>query len=135
MLTTHTIKREKLAERQKAAAKYKKELRKKATKFEKKAFSKLQLLYPTTIFQKEFLRGGRFYIVDFYIPAPNGIIIEIDGSHHFKGEQRRYDKMRDEYLRSQGFIVIRISNNSVDYIDFQTLIESAKKKRNEKKQS
>lgn len=135
MVTTHTIKREKLAERQKAAAKYKKELRKKATKFEKKAFSKLQLSYPTTVFQKEFLRNGRFYIVDFYIPSPHGVIIEIDGAHHYKGEQRKYDKVRDEYLRSQGFIVIRISNSSVDYIDFETLIETAKKKRHEKRQS
>ena len=135
MVTTRTIQQERLASRQRAAAKYKKELRKNATKWEKRAFSKLKLTYPSTIFQKEFIRDGKMYIVDFYIPSPYGVIIEIDGAHHYKKDQRAKDKERDNYLKSQGFIVIRVSNDSVDYLDFQTLVETAKKRRNDKTQS
>ena len=51
------------------------------------------------------------YIVDF-VSFDNRLVIELDGSQHF--DNAEYDKKRDEYLRSQGFEVIRIWNNDID---------------------
>ena len=52
------------------------------------------------------------YIVDFYCPALK-IIIEIDGySHTEKGEEEK-DKIRQKYLESLGFKVIRYTNGEI----------------------
>jgi very-short-patch-repair endonuclease len=127
MVTTKTIKKEKFAAKQSSAAKYQKKLRKKPTIWEKKVFSILKVHFPQTIFQKTFFTKTGFYIVDFLIPVPYNVIIEIDGSHHYKGDMIRKDKVRDEYLEGLGYIVLRIKNKEVDCIDFKTLIETAKK--------
>ena len=63
------------------------------------------------------LRGFRFYrqriignyIVDFYCPNAK-IVIELDGSHHYKDNQKEYDQERDHYLNTEGFKVLRYSN-------------------------
>lgn len=50
------------------------------------------------------------YIADFYVPAWK-LVIEIDGSFH---EQRAdYDRRRSEWLREQGYRVIRLRNDDV----------------------
>ncbi len=36
------------------------------------------------------------------------LIIVVDGSRHFTEEERRYDMRRDQYLREEGYIVLRI---------------------------
>ena len=52
------------------------------------------------------------YIADFFVPPDT--VIELDGSQHFseKGEER--DKIRDEFMRSQGYTVLRYANSDVD---------------------
>lgn len=125
------IKKEKLAQRQRAASKCKKQLRKKATKWEKRVFAKLKLDFPKTIFQKSFLSENSFFIVDFYIPFPYGVVLEVDGNHHYKGDQLIKDNLRDKYFRDRGFIVLRVRNSEVDHVCFKTLIETAKKRKNE----
>ena len=67
----------------------------------------------------EYLRncGARFlrqkiignYIVDFYCPSKN-IVIEIDGGQHFEPDALEKDKVRDEYLKMLGLIVLRYNN-------------------------
>ena len=49
------------------------------------------------------------YIVDFYCHSVN-TVIELDGSQHYKDENRAADKLRDEYLKSHGMVVLRYSN-------------------------
>lgn len=64
--------------------------------------------------QKGFLAktNRRFYIVDFYIPKPVKLVIEIDGPYH--QNQLTYDQERDEYFRKIRKIdVLRIPNESV----------------------
>ncbi len=66
------------------------------------------------------LRGLKFrrqqpigkYIVDFMCCYPK-IIIELDGGQHNDDDSIEYDKKRDEYLRAQGFHIIRIWNDAV----------------------
>ena len=53
------------------------------------------------IFQKAFLKDY-YCIVDFYLPKPYGICIEIDGSIHDTIRQRTKDYWRDKYLASRG---------------------------------
>ncbi len=71
------------------------------------------------------LRGGQLgvkfrrqhsighYIVDFFA-AEASLVIEIDGESHCVTEAaREYDRVRDEYLCSLGFHILRISNHDV----------------------
>lgn len=71
------------------------------------------------------LRGHRFhgfqfkrqvpigpYIVDFSCHARK-LIIELDGGHHQLPDVKRYDSQRDEFLRTEGYIVLRINNSEL----------------------
>jgi len=49
------------------------------------------------------------YIVDFVCFSAR-LIVEADGSQHI---DNKYDAMRDAYLRSQGFRVLRFYNNDI----------------------
>lgn len=47
------------------------------------------------------------YIVDFYVKAL-GLIIEIDGSSH--NDREEYDSRREDFLKSLGLVIFRISD-------------------------
>jgi very-short-patch-repair endonuclease len=49
------------------------------------------------------------YIVDF-VAYEKKLVIELDGGQHYESED---DKVRDEWLQSQGFTVVRFWNNEV----------------------
>ena len=53
------------------------------------------------------------YIVDFYI-AEAKLVIELDGSQHYESQGQYTDQIRDDYLQSQGFTVLRYSNADVN---------------------
>ena len=52
------------------------------------------------------------YIVDF-VCLEKRLIIELDGGQHNAEAQRPYDRLRDQWLRSQGFQILRYGNNEV----------------------
>ena len=66
------------------------------------------------------LKGRQFYrqknignyIVDFYCPSAK-VIIELDGGQHYRQEGNRRDQVRDKYLESLGFRVLRFSDREV----------------------
>ena len=68
--------------------------------------------YPQEIF---FLDANHYRIVDFYIPQPNPICLELDGSSHESPEIMSYDKWKDEKLiaRHRRFRVLRFRNDEV----------------------
>ena len=86
-----------------------KELRKRSTDAEKLLWKYLRL---------EQLEGLKFrrqqpidnYIVDF-VCLKKRIIIEVDGGQH--SEEKEKDRERDNYLKKQGFEVLRFWNNEV----------------------
>jgi very-short-patch-repair endonuclease len=41
------------------------------------------------------------------------LIIEIDGGQHYSVEGINEDKIRDDYMRNQGFKVLRVSDKEV----------------------
>jgi very-short-patch-repair endonuclease len=49
------------------------------------------------------------YVVDF-VCHERKVIIELDGSGHAEPDQRAHDERRDDWLRRQGFRVLRIEN-------------------------
>ena len=51
---------------------------------------------------------GKF-IVDFYIASAK-IVIELDGSQHYKDDGIAKDLERDEFLANQGILVLRYTN-------------------------
>ena len=64
--------------------------------------------------EKGFLARGRTCIVDFYIPKPYKLCVEIDGGYHNSWPQRKLDDKRTEYLvLTRGFRVIRFTNEEV----------------------
>jgi len=52
------------------------------------------------------------YIANLVCMESNSII-ELDGGGHCEPDQIEYDQTRDEYLKSRGFRVYRISNHDV----------------------
>jgi len=65
------------------------------------------------------------YIVDF-ICLEKKLIIEVDGKYHSDGEQREFDAMRQNKLLSEGYRIIRFTNEEVSTHIEQT-VECIKK--------
>jgi very-short-patch-repair endonuclease len=54
------------------------------------------------------------YIVDF-VSREGGIVIEVDGAYHAERQQEEKDEVRTRFLESQGFHVLRFTNEEVLY--------------------
>lgn len=63
----------------------------------------------------------RFYIADFYCHSKR-LIIEIDGWVHNQKNQKEYDKIRDEILKNNDYIILRFTNDEILY-DLDWVIE------------
>ena len=61
--------------------------------------SALEILGIKFVFQKGFLRRETVRIVDFYLPSPNLICIEVDGKYH--ENQQSYDRYREKEIQAQ----------------------------------
>ena len=85
------------------------ELRKNMTKEERHLWYDFLKSLPLS-FNRQKVIGN--YIVDFYC-ASAGIVVELDGSQHYEDGEKARDKVRDEYLASQGIRVLRYPNNEV----------------------
>ena len=84
-------------------------LRRQSTDAERALWSKLRNRRMMNCkFRRQFPTGS--YIVDFVCLERN-LIIEIDGGHH--AGQQDYDAVRTEWLRTQGFNVLRYWDNDV----------------------
>lgn len=88
-----------------------KRLRENATPAEINLKAMLDLCGIKYIFQKGFIQGNGYYVVDFYLPKPRKIVIEVDGNSHDGREE--YDKRKDDYLKKRKFKIVRITNQEV----------------------
>lgn len=61
-------------------------------------------------FHRQFPIGP--YIVDFCCRDKN-LVIEVDGGGHAEPSQKLQDEMRDTYLRSDGFTVVRVWTSDI----------------------
>jgi len=90
----------------------KRQLRAKVTLHENHIRTLLDALEVRYIFQKGFICRG-MQIVDFYLPKPWRIAIEIDGPNHYQAKQKAKDEERDRLLKTfRKTDTIRISNPS-----------------------
>ena len=53
------------------------------------------------------------YVVDF-IALYVGLVIEVDGGHHYEIEQMKKDNKRTKYLENLGLTVIRYNNHEIN---------------------
>lgn len=89
-----------------------KALRKKMTPQETKLWVYLRAnRLRKTKFKRQYPIGK--YIVDF-VSIKNMLVLELDGGGHTIEQHKKYDKERDEYLKSRGFKVLRFWNNEID---------------------
>ena len=85
-------------------------LRKNMTKEERHLWYDFLKLLSITVNRQKVIGN---YIVDFYC-ADAKIVIELDGSQHYENRGKEIDKIRDSYLSSLGFKVLRYSNSDVN---------------------
>lgn len=78
---------------------------------------------PQAIF---FLDDYHYRIVDFYIPKPYRVIVELDGSVHDSQEAKSYDEWKDRKLitRNHKFNILRFKNDEVFSLNFQNRFSS-----------
>lgn len=86
-----------------------KQLRKTMTPWEIRLWGRLRRNNFRTRFHRQEPVGK--YIVDFMCRAA-WLIIELDGEHHRYNEN---DKSREEFLRAQGFEIMRFTNHQVQW--------------------
>ena len=84
-------------------------LRRNLTKEESHLWYQFLCRYPLR-FRRQYVIGN--YIVDFYCHQAK-LVVELDGSQHCSPEEMEYDRIRTEYLQSDGLQVIRFSNLDV----------------------
>ncbi|MBO4690544.1 MAG: endonuclease domain-containing protein [Paludibacteraceae bacterium] len=65
------------------------------------------------------------YIVDF-VCLEKQLVIEVDGKYHADGEQRELDALREDILISNGYRIIRFTNEEVTN-NIDQVIENIKK--------
>ena len=97
---------------------YAKKLRNSMTKEERHLWYDCLKQLPITVHRQKAIGN---YIVDFYIASKN-IVIELDGSQHYESQHRQKDALRDAYLNSIGYTVLRYSNADIN-IRFQAVCE------------
>lgn len=105
------------------ASKYRKQLMRNHTPYEK-TMKRLLKELGYKFHQQVVIPSPRsFYIVDFLIPdipkSLTGIVIEVDGEHHaYSPAQLGWDKQRTAYLKSIGLRVIRVANRALTQYEY-----------------
>ena len=87
-----------------------KALRKRMTRHERHLWYDYLRSYPLDYYKQRVIGN---YIVDFYC-ARARLAVELDGSGHYKPEEKKRDEIRTELLNKHGVNVLRISNYDVD---------------------
>ena len=64
------------------------------------------------------------YIVDFYAPQFK-LVVEVDGDTH--DEKEKYDARRDDYLKRNGYAVLRFTNEEI-YQDLEGVLDRLREK-------
>ena len=84
-------------------------MRKRMTKYEYRLYASFLSTLPMKVCRQKVIDE---YIVDFLLPD-SMLIIEVDGSQHYTEIGLAADAIRDEHLRSLGYLVVRYSNEDI----------------------
>lgn len=73
------------------------------------------------IFEKAIFAERSFFLIDFYLPKPRKLCIEIDGSWHYGRES--YDAARDEFITNKRKMkMLRITNAVANKLTAESLL-------------
>lgn len=100
-----------------------KKLRNKSTPEEILLWIKLKNSQTDFKFRRQHSIGG--YIADFYCPAKK-LVVEIDGSQHFKKENSEYDAIRSKFFEGLNIKVLRFTNLEVS-TETERVVEKIRK--------
>ena len=87
------------------------ELRKNATPQEDKLWYQFLRKHPCSFTRQKTIDH---YIVDFLCLSKK-LVIEIDGSQHYKDDAPEYDRIRTDLLEGMELHVMRFTNTEIDY--------------------
>ncbi|MBT1166068.1 endonuclease domain-containing protein [Bifidobacterium simiarum] len=90
---------------------YAQRLRKTMTPEERKLWFEFLRPLPFTVNRQKVIGP---YIVDFYCAAAR-LVIEIDGSQHYRVLGKQADEQRDAFLHRRDLKIVRYPNNAVNY--------------------
>ena len=93
-------------ERNESLTELSRQLRKNPTKEESLLWNQFLKKYPLQ-FRRQYIIGS--YIVDFYCHKAM-LAIELDGSQHYDPAKAEKDRIRTDYINSQGVRVLRYTN-------------------------
>lgn len=96
--------------RSKALKQHSQDLRKEATKEERRLWYEYLKTYPVQFRRQKVI--GR-YIIDFYCHEAK-LAVELDGSQHYEPEGETRDAERTAYLNALGIRVLRFSNSDIN---------------------
>lgn len=98
------------------------EHRSEPTEAEKHVMGLLTELGERHVFEKGVFATRTFFLVDFYLPRPRKLCLEIDGGYH--KQQLYYDTQRDNFLRNERKMkVLRITNEVAMTLNAQDLLK------------
>ncbi len=86
-----------------------KTMRRRMTKYEYRLYAGFLSALPMTVCRQKVIGS---YIVDFFLPSEK-LIIEVDGSQHYTEKGLEADRLRDQWLKGEGYTVLRYSNLEV----------------------
>ena len=89
---------------------YAQKLRRNMTKEERRLWYDFLKSLPVTVKRQQVMGP---YIVDFYIASAK-LVIELDGSQHYKISGMSKDRIRTQQIENRGLTVMRIPNNEVN---------------------
>ncbi len=95
-------------------------LRRRQTKAEQILWKELRGRKSGVVFRRQYGIGS--YITDFYCHEFR-LVIELDGPIH--DEQKEYDRRRENFLKKQGFTILRFKNDEVLF-ERESVIEKIK---------
>lgn len=97
------------------------ENRRDITPSEKHVMELLEELGERYIFEKAVFATHSFFLIDFYLPRPRKLCLEIDGLYH--KDQVWYDNQRDKFLcEDRKMKVLRITNEVADKMTASELL-------------
>jgi very-short-patch-repair endonuclease len=85
-------------------------LRKTMTDVERKLWSRLRSNQLGVKFRRQVPFGT--YIADF-MSLQEKLVVELDGSQHYQENGIQKDRIRDDYFKKEGFVVLRFSNTEI----------------------
>jgi len=117
---------EEYKQKQRKFSMYQAKARKNPTPSESLVKDSLDRLGIKYVFQKGFLRWKTLRLVDFYLPFPAMVCLEVDGGYH--EQQADYDRYREGQIKNQRVGILTFVRITNEWVMSQKNLDEALKK-------